>query len=116
MVVGQKTVALEVPAYIANGYTMLPVRAVADALSGEAATVLWDDATKTVTIAFGARIISMTIGSKVMNINGVAIQMNAAPEITNNRTFLPLRDLGYALGLTDAAINWNAETATATLN
>ena len=116
MTVGQKTVALEVPAYIANGYTMLPVRAVADALSGEAATVLWDDATKTVTIAFGARIISMTIGSKVMNINGVAIQMNAAPEITNNRTFLPLRDLGYALGLTDADINWNAETATATLN
>lgn len=116
MTVGQKTVALEVPAYIANGYTMLPVRAVADALSGEAATVLWDDATKTVTIAFGARIISMTIGSKTMNINGVAIQMNAAPEITNNRTFLPLRDLGYALGLTDADINWNAETATATLN
>jgi len=116
MAVGQGTVALEVPAYIANGYTMLPVRAVADALSNDAATVIWNGETKTVTIAFGARIISMTIGSKVMNINGVEIGMNAAPEITNNRTFLPLRDLGYALGLTDADIAWDDTTKTATLN
>ena len=116
MVVGQGTIALDVPAYIANGYTMLPVRAVADALSGDAATVLWNGETKTVTIAFGARIISMTIGSKVMNINGVEIGMSAAPEIVNNRTFLPLRDLGYALGLTDADIVWDDATKTATLN
>ena len=116
MKVGQKEVTLDVPAYIANGYTMLPVRAVADALSGDAATVLWDDATKTVTIAFGARIISMTIGSKTMNINGVAIQMNAVPVITNNRTFLPLRDLAYALGLTDDKIAWDEATSTVTLN
>ena len=116
MVVGQGTIALDVPAYIANGYTMLPVRAVADALSGDAATVLWNGETQTVTIAFGARIISMTIGSKVMNINGVEIGMNAAPELVNNRTFLPLRDLGYALGLTDADIVWDDATKTATLN
>ena len=116
MQVGQKEVTLDVPAYIANGYTMLPVRAVADALSGNAATVLWDDATKTVTIAFGARIISMTIGSKTMNINGVAIQMNAVPVITNSRTFLPLRDLAYALGLTDDKIAWDEATSTVTLN
>jgi hypothetical protein len=116
MVVGQGTIALDVPAYIANGYTMLPVRAVADALSANAATVLWNGEAKTVTIAFGARIISMTIGSKVMNINGVEIGMNAAPELVNNRTFLPLRDLGYALGLTDADIAWDDATKTATLN
>ena len=116
MVVGQGTIALDVPAYIANGYTMLPVRAVADALSANAATVLWNGETQTVTIAFGARIISMTIGSKVMNINGVEIGMNAAPELVNNRTFLPLRDLGYALGLTDADIAWDDATKTATLN
>ena len=113
---GDKDIALDVPAYISNSYTMLPVRAVADALSGNAATVLWDDATKTVTIAFGARIISMKIGSRTMNINGVAVQMNKAPEITNSRTFLPLRDLAYALGLTDAQINWDDATKTATLN
>ncbi len=116
MTVGKAVVALDVPAYIANGYTMLPVRAVADALSGDAATVLWDGATQTVTIAFGARIIGMTIGSKVMNINGVAVAMSAAPEITNGRTFLPVRDLGYALGLTDADIAWDDATKTATLN
>ena len=116
MTVGKAVVALDVPAYIANGYTMLPVRAVADALSGAGATVLWDGATQTVTIAFGARIISMTVGAKVMNINGVAIATTTAPEITNGRTFLGIRDLGYALGLTDADIAWDDATKTATLN
>ena len=116
MKAGDKDIALDVPAYISNSYTMLPVRAVADALSGNAATVLWDDATKTVTIVFGARIISMKIGSRTMNINGVAIQMNKAPEITNSRTFLPLRDLAYALGLTDTQIKWDDASKTATLN
>ena len=116
MTAGEKVIALDVPAYISNGYTMLPVRAVADALSGDAATILWDDATKTVTIGFGARIISMTIGSKVMTINGVIIPMNAAPEITNGRTFIPVRDLAYALGLTDKEVNWDDPTKTVTLN
>ncbi len=116
MQVGNTTVAVDSPAYNKDGYIYLPVRAVADALSGEGATVLWNGETKTVTIAFGARIISMTVGSKVMNINGVEIGTLTAPEITGDRTFLGVRDLGYALGLTDAKINWDGETNTATLN
>ena len=42
--------------------------------------------------------------------------MNAVPVITNNRTFLPLRDLAYALGLTDDKIAWDEATSTVTLN
>ena len=115
MYAGSTEIALDVPAYISNGYTMLPVRAVTEALSGSA-IVRWDDATKTVTIAFGQRIVNMTVGSKMMVINGVNVAMQAKCEITDSRSFIPLRDLGYALGLNDSQISWNDATKTATLN
>lgn len=104
------------PAYINNdGYTMLPVRAVTESLNNIAA-VRWDDATKTCTIGFGQRVFSMTVGSKVLNMNGVSTALNAAPEIRDGRVFLPLRDLGYALGLSESQISWDATTQTARLN
>lgn len=97
MYANDKAIALDVPAYISNGYTMLPVRAVTEALSGSA-IVRWDDATKTVTITFGSRVINMTVGSNVMVINGVNVAMQAKCEITDSRAFIPLRDMGYAKG------------------
>jgi len=113
---GEKDIAIDVPAFInADGYTMMPLRAVVEALSGTA-IVTWDHDTKTATVLFGARVISMTIGQKSMKINGVDVAMLAAPVIVESRTFLPLRDLGYALGLNESQVNWNAETKTATLN
>ena len=115
IVAGEETVALDVPAYVsAAGYTMLPVRAVAVALGIHTNNVLWDQATKTVTILYGQRIITMTVGSKVINVNGSPIPASASPEVVDGRTFLPMRDLATALGVTD--ITWDAATKTATLN
>ena len=115
MIAGEQTVALDVPAYVsASGYTMLPVRAVAVALGILNNNVLWDQATKTVTILYGQRIITMTVGAKVINVNGSAIPASSSPEVVDGRTFLPMRDLATALGVTD--ITWDAATKTATLN
>ncbi len=112
---GEKQITLDVPAYIsAAGYTMLPVRAVAVALGINTNNVLWDQATKTVTILYGQRIITMVAGQKVVYVNGSAIPAAAAVEIVDGRTFLPMRDLATALGVTD--ITWDAATKTATLN
>ena len=112
---GEKQITLDVPAYIsAAGYTMLPVRAVAVALGINTNNVLWDGPTKTVTILYGQRIITMVAGQKVVYVNGSAIPASASVEIVNGRTFLPMRDLATALGVTD--ITWDAATKTATLN
>ncbi len=112
IVAGEETVALDVPAYIsAAGYTMLPVRAVAVALGINNNNVLWDQATKTVTILYGQRIITMVAGQKVVYVNGSAIPASASVEIKDGRTFLPMRDLAIALGVTD--ITWDAATKTA---
>lgn len=112
MAVGTETVTLDTPAYInSDNYTMLPLRAVSEAFG---ATVGWDDASRTVTLMMGQRIVSMTIGSKTMYINGTPVAMNTAPEIVSERTFLPVRDLCNALGITK--IDWNEASATVTLN
>ena len=112
MAVGTETITLDTPAYInAENYTELPLRAVSEAFG---ATVGWDDPSNTVTIMMGQRIVSMTIGSKTMYINGTPVQMNTAPEITNERTFVPVRDLANALGI--SKIDWNEASQTVTLN
>ena len=112
MAVGTETITLDTPAYInAENYTELPLRAVSEAFG---ATVGWDDPSNTVTIMMGQRIVSMTIGSKTMYINGTPVQMNTTPEITNERTFVPVRDLANALGI--SKIDWNEASQTVTLN
>lgn len=54
----------------------------------------------------------MTIGSKVMLINGAAITMDTAPEISNDCTMLPVRFRGQALG---AEFVWDEATQTVTV-
>lgn len=115
LLAGEAKVELDAPAYIsAAGYTMLPVRAISKALGVNTNNVLWNAETRTVTVMYAQRIITMTVGQKTIYVNGSAIPASAAPEIKDGRTFLPLRDLGTALGVTN--VNWDAATKTATLN
>lgn len=111
LIAGETQVTLDAPAYInAEGYTMLPVRAIATSLGIDNNNVLWDQATKTVTILYGDRIISMTLGASVMYVNGSSIPTSSSVEIVNDRTFLPMRDLATALGVTD--LTWDTDPTT----
>ncbi len=57
-----------------------------------------------------------SLKAKVLNMNGVSTAYwNASPEIRDGRV-LPLRDLGYALGLSESQISWDATTQTVRLN
>ena len=115
LVSGENKVEIDVPAYInAGGYTMLPLRAVSVALGINSNNVLWDQASRTATVMYGSKIISMTYGQKVVYVNAAPIPASTSVEIKENRMFLGLRDLGNALGVTD--ITWDQATKTATLN
>ena len=112
---GETKQEIPVPAYInADGYTMLPLRAVSVALGINSNNVLWDQATRTATVMYGSKIISMTYGQKVVYVNAAPIPAATSVEIKDGRMFLGLRDLGNALGVTD--ITWDQATKTATLN
>ena len=111
LIAGETKVELDAPAYInAEGYTMLPVRAISTSLGIDNNNVLWDQATKTVAILYGDRIISMTAGASVMYVNGSSIPTSSSVEIVYDRTFLPMRDLATALGVTD--LTWDTDPTT----
>lgn len=54
---------------------------------------------------------TQTGGSENVTVN----QMDTAPIIHLDRTFVPVRFLGNALGVADSSIEWNSSTRTATL-
>jgi len=57
-------------------------------------------------------VIVMTIGSKIIKIDGIEGEIDAGPEIKWNRTFAPIAPIINALGGT---IEWNARTRTVTI-
>lgn len=104
---------MDVAAYVKDGRTYLPVRYVAYALGVDPANVLWDDATQTVTLIKGTNAVQLTIGSKVLKLNGISITMDVAPELVSGRTMLPFRFIAQALG---ASVSWDEATQTVTMN
>ncbi|KUK11088.1 MAG: Copper amine oxidase-like domain-containing protein [Clostridia bacterium 41_269] len=53
-----------------------------------------------------------TIGSTTYTIDGVEQTMDVAPYIKDSRTYLPVRYVGKALGISDQNILWSGKTAT----
>lgn len=83
---GQRT-KLDAPAFTKDGRTLVPVRVISEAFGLD---VGWDADAQKVTVGSD---IEMTIGSKNMKVGSKTINLEVAPEISNGRTFLPLRAL-----------------------
>lgn len=81
--------------YIANDRAYVPFRALGEALG---AKVVWDNDARTVTYTLGDTEIVMTIGDTTYTINGVEKSMDVAPEITGDRTYVPVRFVAEGLG------------------
>lgn len=58
---------------------------------------------------------SFVIGSTTYTLNGVEKTMDVAPYAKNNRTYMPVRYVAYAMGIDDANILWDQGTQTVTL-
>jgi hypothetical protein len=103
---------MDVAPYIKSDRTFLPVRYVAYAVGVSEENILWDAVNRTVTIFKGDRIVQLTIDSNVMVVNGVNVNMDVAPEISNGRTMMPIRWVAQALG---ATITWDPVARTVTV-
>jgi hypothetical protein len=110
--VGDAQKMMDVAPYIKSGRTYLPIRYVADALGVINDNIMWNDATQTVTIMKGERVIQLKIGSTIMKVQGTDITMDVAPEVKDGRTMLPVRFVGQALG---ATIGYDEATQTVTI-
>jgi len=85
----------KVKPFIKDSRTLVPVRFVTEALGAE---VGWDASTSTVTVTLGSKELKLVIGNKTMQVGKEEIPLDVAPEISEGRTFLPLRSVAEALG------------------
>lgn len=98
--VNDKEIAIDAPAMIKNGRTFVPLRFIGEALG---AKVFWENGTRTIAIKDKDNVITMQIGERIGYVNNYAYVLDEAPFIKNDRTFVPLRFIGEALG---ADVEW----------
>ncbi len=101
--------ALDVPAQIIDSRTMVPLRAIFEALG---ASVEWDDATKTVTSTKGDTTVKLTIGQASINVNGADKALDVPAQIVDSRTLVPVRAIAESFG---CDVAWDDPTKTVTI-
>ncbi len=112
--VNGETRTLDSPPIIKNGRTLLPIRAVIEALDGQ---IEWNGTERKVTISLKGTTIELWIGKPQAKVNGELKWIDdsnhkVAPEIINSRTMLPLRFIAESLG---AKVDWEGTTKTITI-
>lgn len=94
----------------ANSRTMVPLRAVADAMG---LNVNWDGSAREATFTNGNKTIYFPIDSNTARTsNGGIVQMDTAAVIVNDRTYAPIRYLAEYFGY---EVGWDAATRTVTI-
>lgn len=101
--VDNEKVSFDVAPRLIGGRTMVPLRAIFEALGAE---VLWDETTQTVTAFNEAYLVEATIDKKTMYVNNTEKTMDIAPMIVNNRTLVPARFIAEAF---NCNVVWSAE-------
>ncbi len=96
----------DTPPVIKEGRTLIPVRAVSEALG---ATVEYDDVEKIVTITKDEKIIIFSLAEGTVTVNDETVEIDVPAEIMNNRTMVPLRFIAEQLEL---SVEWDQETQT----
>ncbi len=89
----EKIVFADVKPQIINSRTMVPLRAIFEALG---ASVEWDDATKTVKSQKGDITIELTIGANELKKNGSPVALDVPGQIVDSRTLVPVRAISEA--------------------
>ena len=96
-------VEFDQPPVLKEGRTLVPVRAIAEALGS---SVEWDEATQTVTATLGDTVVKLVINSKQMLVNGNAVEIDVPAEIINSRTLIPVRAISEAFGCN---VDWDGD-------
>lgn len=104
-----RNINFDVAPQIINGRTMVPLRAIFEALGS---TVNWDSSTRTVIAKKSGTTVSLTIDSSSMTVNDSLVSLDSPACIIEGRTLVPVRAVSEAFGTN---VNWNANTRTVTI-
>lgn len=90
---------------IVNDRTLVPIRAISENLGYD---VGWENEHQLVTISNKDKNIFLQIGSMLLHVNDVEYEIDVAPLLHNNRTYVPLRFVTETL---DCVVDWDETTS-----
>lgn len=99
-----KQIILENDVISENGYNLVPLREILDALG---ATVDWQSESGTLRAEKGGNKIVLTIGSREAFVNGAPMTLDVAPVLKNGTAYVPIAFLARGLGY---IVDWDWET------
>lgn len=101
---GDQMISFDVPPLIQDGRTMVPFRALFEALGAD---VSWDSGSRTVSAWKDGTRVVLVIGKAEAVVNGESVSLDVAPQIVNGRTLVPLRFAAESLG---QRVKWEASS------
>lgn len=110
--VNGKKVESEVPAVIVENRTMLPFRAIFNALGVKDSSITWDQRSRSIQVNHDGKFLFLIIGNPGAVINEKLVTLDVIPYIENGRTLVPVRFVSEAL---NAAVKWDQKTRTVTI-
>jgi len=96
--------------YTINNTTMVPLRDIFEALS---ANVSWDEATQTAVAKKDGKVLTLSLGSLNVMLDGRGIQIDEAPVIIDGKTYVPVRVVSESM---DSIVAWKGKTRTAVID
>jgi len=101
-----KILSFDQPPIIENGRTLVPLRAIFEALGAD---VDWNQSEQTVTAKKDDIKITLKIGCDILVKNGEEIKLDVPAKIIGGRTLIPVRAVSEAF---NAEVGWNQQTRT----
>jgi len=99
-------VTFDVPPVLKDGTTLVPFRAIAEALN---ISVNWEVSTQTVTATDNKTKVKLQIGNKTAIKDNMPLTLRVSPQMINQRTLIPLRFFSEAF---DCDVDWDKNTYT----
>ena len=107
---GQKVI-FDQPPVVQNGRTLVPMRAIFEALGAE---IEWYGAEKRVNAFWGFNSLDLWIGScEIQMGDGTMVTIDVPAQVVNGRTLVPLRAVSQCMG---AEVKWDGATKTININ
>ncbi len=94
-------VVCDVPPVIEDGRTLIPVRALFEAMDG---TLQWNELTREVMIHIDEKVVVLTIDSKTASVNGIETTIDVPAKIIDGRTLIPVRFVTESIG---CSVEWD---------
>ena len=103
VIVNGKEIKFDVEPTIINGRTLVPMRAIFEALG---AKVDWDSKTLTASGKTDDTLVEITIGDNFLFRNKIKTDLDSPAKIISNRTMVPVRAIAESF---DCTVNWHPE-------